>query len=190
MEAIGLLCGSTAVSPRLFYTEEDSLIPVPDQYQHLFPEAYRSHQDRTASMNDARLTALSDDFKALQDAICVGLEAEESALGGAVFRGTLGNGLAVAVVEHGCLLLAKFGNEEVNFSEVEGEACCIDPNEHFRSLLGCGSRFGPSSQQSHVPIVHMNVRHFALSDGTSWFGGGIDLTPHYVEPEEAAFHRA
>ena len=26
--------------PRLFYTEEDSLIPVPDQYQHLFPEAY------------------------------------------------------------------------------------------------------------------------------------------------------
>ena len=26
--------------PRLFYTEEDSLIPVPDRYQHLFPEAY------------------------------------------------------------------------------------------------------------------------------------------------------
>ena len=27
-------------APRLFYTEEDSLIPVPDRYQHLFPEAY------------------------------------------------------------------------------------------------------------------------------------------------------
>ena len=41
----------------------------------------------------------------------------------------------------------------------------------------------------HVPIVHMNVRHFALSDGTSWFGGGIDMTPHYVNPAEATqFH--
>ena len=35
----------------------------------------------------------------------------------------------------------------------------------------------------------MNVRHFALSDGTSWFGGGIDMTPHYVNPKEATqFH--
>jgi coproporphyrinogen III oxidase len=31
-----------------------------------------------------------------------------------------------------------------------------------------------------VPIIHMNVRYFELSNGTYWFGGGIDLTPHYI----------
>jgi coproporphyrinogen III oxidase len=42
----------------------------------------------------------------------------------------------------------------------------------------------------HVPIIHMNVRYFELSDGTFWFGGGIDLTPHYIVPEQAKlFHQ-
>ncbi|NNF22455.1 MAG: oxygen-dependent coproporphyrinogen oxidase [Saprospiraceae bacterium] len=40
-----------------------------------------------------------------------------------------------------------------------------------------------------VPIIHKNVRYFELGDGTWWFGGGIDLTPHYIVPEDArAFH--
>jgi len=33
----------------------------------------------------------------------------------------------------------------------------------------------------------MNVRYFELDGGRFWFGGGIDLTPHYVIPEQAAF---
>jgi coproporphyrinogen III oxidase len=42
----------------------------------------------------------------------------------------------------------------------------------------------------HVPIIHMNVRYFELNTGVYWFGGGIDLTPHYVVPEYAAkFHQ-
>jgi coproporphyrinogen III oxidase len=41
----------------------------------------------------------------------------------------------------------------------------------------------------HVPIIHMNVRYFELENGQYWFGGGIDLTPHYVIPRQAAiFH--
>ena len=41
----------------------------------------------------------------------------------------------------------------------------------------------------HVPIIHMNVRYFELNDGTFWFGGGIDLTPHYIVHEQAKlFH--
>jgi len=41
-----------------------------------------------------------------------------------------------------------------------------------------------------VPIIHMNIRYFEMEDGTHWFGGGIDLTPHYIVPEDAAyFHR-
>jgi coproporphyrinogen III oxidase len=35
----------------------------------------------------------------------------------------------------------------------------------------------------------MNVRYFEMTGGAWWFGGGIDLTPHYVVPEQAAwFH--
>jgi len=40
-----------------------------------------------------------------------------------------------------------------------------------------------------VPIIHMNIRYFEMDTGTWWFGGGIDLTPHYIQPEQARwFH--
>ena len=42
-----------------------------------------------------------------------------------------------------------------------------------------------------VPIIHMNVRYFEMSNGTWWFGGGIDLTPHYINEGDAKFfHQA
>lgn len=41
----------------------------------------------------------------------------------------------------------------------------------------------------HVPIIHMNVRYFELNTGVYWFGGGIDLTPHFIVPNQAKlFH--
>jgi len=41
----------------------------------------------------------------------------------------------------------------------------------------------------HVPIIHMNVRYFELDNGVYWFGGGIDLTPHYIVDDQAKkFH--
>ena len=41
-----------------------------------------------------------------------------------------------------------------------------------------------------MPIIHKNIRYFELSDGTCWFGGGIDLTPHYVDKDDAIwFHQ-
>ena len=41
------------------------------------------------------------------------------------------------------------------------------------------------------PIIHMNVRYFELNNGTYWFCGGIDLSPHYVDLSAArAFHLA
>ncbi|MFN8672493.1 MAG: oxygen-dependent coproporphyrinogen oxidase [Candidatus Sericytochromatia bacterium] len=39
----------------------------------------------------------------------------------------------------------------------------------------------------HVPIIHMNTRYFETSAGINWFGGGIDLTPHYVEEDDAKY---
>ncbi len=41
-----------------------------------------------------------------------------------------------------------------------------------------------------APIIHMNVRYFETGTGRWWFGGGIDLTPHYVIPEDAQFFHA
>ena len=41
-----------------------------------------------------------------------------------------------------------------------------------------------------MPIIHKNVRYFELENGTYWFGGGIDVTPHYIVEEDARyFHR-
>lgn len=42
-----------------------------------------------------------------------------------------------------------------------------------------------------IPIIHMNIRYFEMSNGAYWFGGGIDLTPHYIDPSDAKyFHQA
>jgi len=45
-----------------------------------------------------------------------------------------------------------------------------------------------------VPIIHMNIRYFEMPSTIGgvdkpirWFGGGIDLTPHYVIEEDAKF---
>jgi coproporphyrinogen III oxidase len=38
-----------------------------------------------------------------------------------------------------------------------------------------------------VPIIHMNIRYFELDNGIHWFGGGIDLTPHYIDKEDAKY---
>lgn len=44
-----------------------------------------------------------------------------------------------------------------------------------------------------VPIIHMNIRYFEMQGDDQllqWFGGGIDVTPHYVIPEQAkTFHQ-
>lgn len=38
-----------------------------------------------------------------------------------------------------------------------------------------------------VPIIHMNIRYFEMDNGVHWFGGGIDLTPHYIDPSDAKY---
>ena len=38
-----------------------------------------------------------------------------------------------------------------------------------------------------TPIIHMNIRYFEMETGRWWFGGGIDLTPHYVDRQQAKF---
>lgn len=67
----------------------------------------------------------------------------------------------------------------------------------IQDSLGSESSFRASSlscvvhpQNPFVPSLHFNYRCFAGKD-TWWLGGGSDLTPSYIDPDDCAcFHRA
>tara|TARA_B100001287_G_C22683260_1_gene531766 strand:- start:2485 stop:3381 length:897 start_codon:yes stop_codon:yes gene_type:complete len=45
------------------------------------------------------------------------------------------------------------------------------------------------SRSAKHPIIHMNVRYFEIDSDTYWFGGGIDLTPIFIDKVAAKnFH--
>lgn len=78
----------------------------------------------------------------------------------------------------------------VNFSAVQGPL----PEKIGKALqleaagfFATGVSIVLHPQSPMVPIIHMNVRYFELSTGVWWFGGGIDLTPHYIDKEDARF---
>ncbi len=133
---------------------------------------------------------IASEFRLLQDFICTELEALD---GLAHFQEDMwerdgGGGGRTRIIRNGDLI-EKGG---VNFSEVEGKVS----HEMKRSMdidadsfYATGVSIVLHPDNPHVPIIHMNVRYFELSNGNSWFGGGIDLTPHYVIPDKAAeFH--
>ena len=127
-------------------------------------------------------------FKDLQGSICSALETAD---GKGKFHEDLwerpeGGGGRTRVITNGNIL-EKGG---VNFSAVHGptpskilEALKIDEADFFAT--GVSIVMHPSNPL--VPIIHMNVRYFEMSNGISWFGGGIDLTPHYVSKEDALY---
>eukprot|EP01136_Pigoraptor_vietnamica_P015260 Opistho-1_new@58210 len=136
--------------------------------------------------------SISEYFKELQNQICVALE---NADGKATFHEDNwqregGGGGRSRVIQNGNVI-EKGG---VMFSAVWG-----DLHEKKLASMGLTEKVDffatgvsivlhPNSPK--VPIIHMNVRYFEMSNGTYWFGGGIDLTPHYVVEEDAIwFHQ-
>lgn len=69
------------------------------------------------------------------------------------------------------------------------------PMDRLTEFFATGVSVVAHPRSPMVPIVHLNVRFFELSDRRGrpldgWFGGGCDLTPTYPHPEDAAaFHR-
>ena len=136
---------------------------------------------------------ISNWFQDLQNQICSGLELadgegkfnedrwERPGGGGGKTRTMV----AGAIIEKG----------GVNFSEVHGKT----PEKIQRALglkstnfyaTGVSIVLHPISPM--IPIIHMNVRYFEMGSPSNesetwWFGGGIDLTPHYIDPEDAKF---
>ena len=136
--------------------------------------------------------AIAERFKEIQDSICNALEQAD---GGAVFQEDQwerpeGGGGRTRILNQGNII-EKGG---VNFSAVHGptpkkilEALKLDEADFYAT----GVSIVQHPVNPHVPIIHMNIRYFEMSNGVYWFGGGIDLTPHYVVKEDAQyFHQA
>lgn len=133
-------------------------------------------------------------YKQIQDEICKSLEAAD---GAASFEEEIwerdgGGGGRTRVIQNGNIL-EKGG---VNFSAVEGKL----PESVKKSLkveqddfFATGVSIVMHPNHPMVPIIHMNIRYFEMpssfADGQPlrWFGGGIDLTPHYVIEDDARF---
>ena len=131
---------------------------------------------------------IAADYRQIQDEICSGLELVDG-LGKfqeEVWEREGGGGGRTRVIQQGNVL-EKGG---VNFSAVEGKlpepvkkAFKVDEEDFFAT--GVSIVIHPN--HPWVPIIHLNIRYFEMSDQVRWFGGGIDLTPHYVIPEDAQF---
>lgn len=131
---------------------------------------------------------IADWFRHLQLHICSELESED---GKAKFEEDSwerpgGGGGHTRVIQHGNV----FEKGGVNFSAVHGELTepimkALELND--RNFFATGVSIVIHPHNPFVPIIHMNVRYFELGDGTYWFGGGIDLTPHYVQTDDAKF---
>ncbi len=129
-------------------------------------------------------------FQALQDAICQQLETAD---GQGVFSEDLwtrveGGGGRSRVMEG--QVIEKGG---VMFSAVHGllpEAVARNMQLPATDFFATGVSIVLHPHSPMVPIIHLNIRYFETGTGRWWFGGGIDLTPHYVVPEDARFfHR-
>lgn len=131
-------------------------------------------------------------FQRLQSEICETIEKVDG-------KGTFskdhwqraeGGGGLTRVLQEGSIL-EKAG---VNFSKVFGElpiALAQKLQMPAGEFLATGVSIVMHPYSPMVPIIHMNVRYFEVQTNDQqnvyWFGGGIDLTPHYINKEDARF---
>jgi len=132
----------------------------------------------------------------LQDDICAALEQID---GKATFREDRwerpgGGGGKTRVIADGNV----FEKGGVNTSVVEGELPEVMAKQFGVTggqFMACGISLVIHPVNPFVPTVHANWRYFELYDAQgnvkdSWFGGGADLTPYYLDEEDGRhFHR-
>ena len=132
---------------------------------------------------------IANRFRVLQDFICKELERVD---GAGTFREDKwkreeGGGGRTRTIQGE--IIEKGG---VAFSEVHGPVTAAMSKQlglDGESFFATGVSIVLHPKNPHVPIIHMNVRYFELNTGVYWFGGGIDLTPHYIVDQQAKeFH--
>lgn len=131
-------------------------------------------------------------FKTIQHSICKEIEKVDngSTFEQNIWQHSQGGGGDTRIFRNGNII-EKGG---VNFSAVHGNV-----NSELKKQLkieadadffATGVSIVMHPKNPWVPIIHMNIRYFELSNGVYWFGGGIDLTPHYILLDQAKwFHQ-
>ncbi len=137
-------------------------------------------------------------LKNLQASICSQLGNEDglSVFSADEWKREEGGGGITRIIENGNV----FEKGGVAFSAVHGKTpdFLISEKEHSlpteekpsTTFFATGVSIVIHPQNPFVPIIHMNIRYFEMSNGVRWLGGGIDLTPHYINLEDAAFFHA
>jgi coproporphyrinogen III oxidase len=138
------------------------------------------------------------DYKQIQDEICAALELTDrlAKFEEEQWEREGGGGGRTRIIQNGNI----FEKGGVNFSAVHGQlpdtikkALKVEQDDFFAT--GISIVIHPNHPL--VPIIHMNIRYFEMpssfGDGLQpvrWFGGGIDLTPHYVIDADARYFHA
>ncbi|SDP91951.1 coproporphyrinogen oxidase [Mucilaginibacter sp. OK268] len=138
---------------------------------------------------------IATDYQQIQDEICAALEQTD---GKARFEEEKweregGGGGRTRIIQNGNI----FEKGGVNFSAVHGQlpenmkrALQVESDDFFAT--GVSIVIHPNHPM--VPIIHMNIRYFEMPSSFGgeqqpirWFGGGIDLTPHYIIDADAQY---
>ncbi|MEX1193274.1 MAG: oxygen-dependent coproporphyrinogen oxidase [Brumimicrobium sp.] len=131
-----------------------------------------------------------EEFKKVQDYICNELELMDgkSTFHEDSWNREEGGGGRTRVISDGNIL-EKGG---VNFSAVHGPVSELMKKQlklEGNEFLATGVSIVLHPHNPFLPIMHMNIRYFEMDNGNYWFGGGIDMTPHYVDKKLAKdFH--
>jgi coproporphyrinogen III oxidase len=130
--------------------------------------------------------AIAEKFRLLQDQICNDLmQADGAAFHEDLWDRPEGGGGRTRTIQGN--LIEKGG---VAFSAVHGplpEAVAQHMKLPATTFFATGVSIVLHPVSPMAPIIHMNVRYFETGTGRWWFGGGIDLTPHYVDLEDAVY---
>lgn len=135
---------------------------------------------------------IAEAYQQIQDEICTGLELADGKgkFEEEVWERDGGGGGRTRIMQNGNYL-EKGG---VNFSAVQGKlpesikkAFGVNEDDFFATGVSIVIHPG----HPWIPIIHMNIRYFEMTGSSGkemhWFGGGIDLTPHYVVEDDASF---
>ncbi len=131
---------------------------------------------------------IASDYQKIQDEICNSLESADglSSFEEEIWRREGGGGGRTRIIRNGNII-EKGG---VNFSAVHGklpEAIKKSFKVDSDDFYAAGVSIVIHPKHPWIPIIHMNIRYFELNNQMRWFGGGIDLTPHYIVKGDAQF---
>ena len=95
------------------------------------------------------------------------------------------------VIEKGGIMFSAVHGKMPDFLLKELNQSSVRPNNsdsiQQSEFYATGISIVLHPQNPMVPIIHMNIRYFEMNNGVKWLGGGIDLTPHYVNEDDAKF---